>query len=98
MLWKTKKSITITNPIKNCLDESERKPNEIRVDKASEFYNGSMKSLLQDNDIEMYLTYNEGKSVVAKKFIGTLKEKFCKYMTSIPKHGYTDKLNDILDE
>ena len=34
-----------------------------------------MKSWLQDNDIEMYSTINEGKSVVAERFIRTLKSK-----------------------
>ena len=34
-----------------------------------------MKSWLQDNDMEIYSTYNEGKSVVAKRFLRTLKKK-----------------------
>ena len=58
------------------LDESGRKPNKIWVDKGSEFYNRSRKSWLQDNDTEMYSTHNEGKSVVAARFIRTLKNKF----------------------
>ena len=41
-------------------DESNCKPNKIWVDKASEFYNRSMKSLLQNNDIEMHSVHNEG--------------------------------------
>ena len=51
------------------LDESNRKPNKILGDKGSEFYNKSMKSWLQYNDIEMYSTHNEGKSVITKRFI-----------------------------
>ena len=42
-------------------------------------------------------TYNEGKSVVAKGFIKTLKNKIYKYMTSILKNVYIDKLGDIID-
>ena len=42
-----------------------------------------MKSWLQDNDIEMYSTHNEGKSVVYERFIRTLKNKIYRYMTSI---------------
>ena len=53
------------------VDDSKRKPNKIWVDKGSEFYNRLMKSLLEKNDIEMYSTHNEGKSVVADKFIRT---------------------------
>ena len=45
------------------------------VDKYSEFYNRLMKSRLQDNNTQMYSKYNEGKSVVAEVFIGTLKTK-----------------------
>ena len=57
-----------------------------------------MKSRLQDNDIEMYSTHNKGKSVVAEKFIRTVKNKIYKYMTSISKNVYIDKSNDIVHE
>ena len=46
----------------------------------------------------MYSTHNEGKSVVAERFIRTLKSKICKYMTSISKNVYIDKLDDIVNE
>ena len=46
----------------------------------------------------MYSTHNEGKSVVAKRFIGTLKKKMYKYMTSKSKNVYNDKLDDIVNE
>ena len=55
------------------LKESNRKPNKIWVDKGSEFYNNSFKKCLKNNDIEMYSTHNEGKSVVAERFIRTIK-------------------------
>ena len=74
------------------------KPNKIWVDKGSEFYNASFKKWLQNNDIIMYSTHNEGKSVVAEIFIRTLKSKIYKYMASISKHVYIDKLNDIVNE
>ena len=80
-----KKGITITNAFQKILDESGRKPNKIWVNKGSEFYNTSMKSWLKDNDIEMYSRHNEGKSVVAERFIRTLKKKIYKYMTSVSK-------------
>ena len=68
------------------------------VDKGSEFYNASFKKWLQDNDIAMYSTHNEGKSVVAERFIRRLKSKIYKHMTSISKNVYIDKLDDIADE
>ena len=54
-----------------------------------------MKSWLQDNDIEIY---NEGKSVVPKSFHRTLKNNIYKYMTSISKNVYIDKLDDIVNK
>ena len=50
------------------------------------------------NDIEMYSTLNEGKSVITERFIRTLKNKIYKYITSISKHVYIDKLDDIVDK
>ena len=46
----------------------------------------------------MYSIHNEGKSVVAERFIRTLKAKIYKYMTAIPKNVYIDKLNDIVNK
>ena len=46
-----------------------------------------MKSFLQNNNIEMYSRHNEGKSVVAERFVRILKNKLYKYMTSISKKG-----------
>ena len=95
---KDKKRESIVNAFQKILDDSKRKPNEIWVDKGSEFYNRSMKSWLEKNDIEMYSTHNEGISVVAERFIRTIKNKIYKYMTSISKTVYIDKLDDIVDE
>ena len=58
------------------LKEFNCKPKRIWANKGSEFYNRSMKSQLEKMDIEMYSTHNEGKSVVAERFIRTLKIKF----------------------
>ena len=54
-----------------------------------------MKSFLQNNNIEMYSTHNKGKSVIAERFIRTLNNKIYKYMTSVSKNVYIDKLDDI---
>ena len=55
-----------------------------------------MKSWLENE--EMYSTYNEGKSVVVERFIRTLKNKIYKYITSISKNVYLDKLDDIVNK
>ena len=95
---KDKKGISTVNAFQKILDDSKRKPNKIWVNKGSEFYNNSFKRWLKDNDIVMYSTNNEGKSVIAERFIITLKNKIYKYMTAISKNVYIDKLDDILKE
>ena len=97
---KDKNGISIVKAFQSILKQSNsnRKPNKIWVDKGFEFYNAYFKKWLRDNDIVMYSTYNEGKSVVAERFIRTLKSKIYKYMTSISKDVYIDKLDDIVDE
>ena len=77
------------------IPEGQRKPNKIRVNQSSEFSNNSFKDFLKTNNIEMYSTYNEGKSVVAERFIRTLKKIF-KHMTAISKNVYFDVLDDIV--
>ena len=93
-----KKGISIVKAFQIILKQSNRKPNKIWVDKGSEFYNAYFKKWLRDNDIVMYLAHNDGKSVVAERFIRTLKSKIYDYMTSISKNVYLDKLDDIVDE
>ena len=96
---KDKKGITITNAFQKILKESNRrKPNKTWVDKGSESYNSSSKKQLKDNDTEMYSIHNEGKSVVAKRFIRTLHGSNIKYMAAISKNVYIDKLDDIVNE
>ena len=73
-----------------------RKPNKIWVDQGSEFYNKSFKDFFKINNIEMYSTYNQGKSIVAERFIRTLKNKVFKHMTAISKSVYFDGLDDIV--
>ena len=46
----------------------------------------------------MYSTYNEGKSVVAGRFIRTLKNKLYKHMTTAGKNVYYDVLDDVVNE
>ena len=95
---KDKKGATIPNAFQKNLSSSKRKPNKIWVDQGSEFYNTHLKKWLKDNNIEMYSTHNEGMSVVAERFIRTLKNKIYKHMTAVLKNVYFDVLNDIVDE
>ena len=95
---KDKKGASIVNAFKKILNDSNRKPNKIWVDQCSEFYNKSFKDFLKINNIEVYLTYNEGKSVVAERFIRTLENKIFKHMTAISKNVYFDVLDDIVNK
>ena len=83
---KDKKGVSIVDAFQKILDDSNRKPNKIWVDKGSEFYNNSFKKWLKDNDIEMYSIHNEGKSVVAERFIRTLKNKIKKNKNKVGDH------------
>ena len=98
VLLEDKKGVTFDNAFQNILDNSMRKPNKIQEDKGSEFYNSSFKKRLKDNETEMYSTNNEGKSVVAKRLIRTLKNKTYKDMTAVSKNVYIDKLDDIVNK
>ena len=50
------------------------------------------------NSIEIYATYNEGKFVVAERFVRTLKNKIFNHMTAVSKNVYFDMLDDILNK
>ena len=66
---KDKRGISIVNAFQKIISKG-RKPNKIWVDQGSEFYNNSFKDFLKINNIEMYSTYNEGKSVVVEDLLG----------------------------
>ena len=95
---KDKKCLSIVNAFQKNLKHSDKKPDKILVDKDSKFYKNFIKKWLQNNDILMYSTHTERKSAVAERFFRTIKNKIYKYMTSISKNVYIDKLNDILDK
>ena len=100
---KDRKGTSVVNAFKKIISDSTEKysnskPNKIWVDQGSEFYNKSFKYFLKINNIEMYSANNEGKSVVAEKFVGTLKNKIFRHMTAISKKVYFDVLDDIVNK
>ena len=95
---KDKKGISILNAFDKVIKQYNRKPNKIWVDQGGEFCNNIFKKWLSDNDIIMYSTYNEGKSVVTERFIGTLKSKLYKHMTAIGENVYYDVLDDVVNK
>ena len=95
---KDKKGTSITNAFNKIMKQSNRKPNKIWVDQGGEFYKRDFQKWLSDNDIIMYSTYNEDKSVVAERFIRTLKHKLYKHVTATGKNVYYDVLDDVVNE
>ena len=93
---KDKKGASVVKGFKKVVNESSREPDKIWVDKGSEFYNKVFKNWLKDEGIEIYSTYNEGKSVVAERFIRTLKNKLYKHMTAISQDVYWNVLDDAV--
>ena len=63
----------IVNAFNKIIKQSNRKQNKIWVDQGGEFYNNVFEKWLSDNNVIMYSTYNEGKSVVAERFIKNIK-------------------------
>ena len=94
---KDKKGTSIVNAFQKIISKA-RKPNKVWDDQGIEFYNNSFEDFLIINSIEMYSTYNEEKSVVAERFIRTLKNKIFKHMTAISKNVYFDVLDDIVNK
>ena len=92
---KDKKGISIVNAFNKIIKQSSRKPNKIWVDQGGDFYNNVFEKWLSDNDINICSTY---KSVVAERFIRTLKNKLYKHMTATGKNVYYDVLDDVVNK
>ena len=93
---KDKIGITIVNAFQKIISKG-RKPNKIWVDQGGEFYNYLFKRHLKNNEIEMYSTCNEEKSVVAERFIKTLKNKIFKHTAAVSENVYFNALDDIFN-
>ena len=76
---KDKIGISIVTSFQKIISKG-RKLNKIWVDQGGEFYNSLFKRFLKISNIEIYSTYNEGKSAVAERFIRTLKNKIFKHL------------------
>ena len=94
---KDKKGISIVNAFDKIIKQSNRRAKGTS-DQGSEFYNNNFKKWLSDNNIIMYSTYNESKSVVAERFIEILENKLYKHMTATGKNVYYDVLDNVVNE
>ena len=82
------------NAFMEIANESNRKPNKLWVDQGRDFYNKFMQEWLDNNDILIYSTHNEDKSVIAKMFVKTLKWN----MTANDSKSYLIYLNKLIDQ
>ena len=74
-LKKNKKGKTVLNVFIEIVNESNPKPNKLWFDEVREFYHKLQQECLDNNDTLMYSTDNEGKSVIAERFVKTIKSK-----------------------
>ena len=95
-LLKDKKGKAVLNAFVEIVNESSRKPNKLWVDQEREFYNKLMQDRLDDNNILMYSTHNEGKSVIVEWFIKILTAKVYKKMTANNSKSYLAYLRKLL--
>ena len=93
---KDKRGISIVNQFQNIISKR-RKSNKIWVDQGGRFCNKHFKRFLKINKFEMYSTYNQGKSALAKRFIRTLKNKIFKRIAAVSENVYFDVLDDIVN-
>ena len=92
---KDKRGISIANAFRKIISKG-CKSNRIWVDQGCEFKNYLSKIFLVNNNVEMYSTYNKGKSAVAERFIWTLKNKIYKHVTAASGDAYFDILDDTV--
>lgn len=94
---KNKTSSSVLNALTTVISQSERIPEKIWVDKGSEFYNKQFQSWAKTNNITIYSTYSESKSVVAERFIRTLKHMLAKYFTANNSRNWIEVLPNMLE-
>jgi hypothetical protein len=95
---KSKSSKSIISAFHKLFQSSKRKPQKLWTDQGNEFLNSSFKQLLEDNNIDLYHIYNEGKACVIERFNRTLGEMIARHMTSNKTKNYINILQKLIDE
>ena len=93
---KNKTGLTTLEAFKKITKESGRICKHLWVDRGLEFYNKHIKSWLKENNIVMYSTYSEHKSVVVERFNRTLKEIMWKRFTAENTRNWIDMLDKLM--
>lgn len=96
---KNKTGVEVKNAFENIMETSDRTPRKLWVDNGSEFYNKNFKAMLKDNnDINMYSTFNEGKAVVIENFNRTLKTRLFKQFTIQGNQKWINIIQSVVDK
>jgi hypothetical protein len=93
---KNKSAETVLNALTDIIKKNERSPQKIWVDRGSEFYNKEFLKWAKADDITVYSTYGESKSVVVERFIRTLKEMITKYFTKTNSRDWVKILPKVV--
>ena len=72
---KNKSGISVARMLEDIFVTNKRSPNKLWTDRGTEFYNANVKKVLKAHNVQLYSTFNEPKSMVAERFIRTLRGK-----------------------
>jgi hypothetical protein len=93
---KNKSGFGVSEAFQKIFLNSKRKLLYIWVDKGKKFYNNNMKTLLKENNINIYSTENEEKRCVVERWNGTMKQKINKYFTANNANKYYNVLDELV--
>ena len=94
---KTKQGVEVANAIADIFETSNRQPKRLQTDQGKEFYNASVKRLLDEYNIELFSVKSPNKCALVERWNRTLKSKIWKYFTSRNTYKWLDVLPDIVD-
>ena len=96
---KNKTGVNVASALKLIFEKGgRRKPTRLWTDKGNEFYNKTVKNLLEKNNITLYSTENEEKSSVVERWNRTMKRNMWKYFTANNTHVYIDILPKLVEK
>ena len=95
---KDKKGKTVLNGFIEIVNESNDKPNKLWVAQGREFNNKLMQEWLDNYNVLMYSTHNQGKSVIADRFTKMLKSETYKGIAANDSKSYLPYLNNLVDQ
>ena len=93
---KDKTGKSITDAFKEIVKTSGRRTEKLWVDQGTECYNRVFRGWLDENDVETYSVYNEGKAVVVERFNRTMKERMRRYFSVNITNRYYDMLDTLI--